>query len=215
MKILIACEYSGTVRDAFAALGHDAWSCDIMPTEKPGQHYQRDVREILNLGWDLMIAHPPCTYLSYAATRHWNQPGRSEKREAAMEFFMQLYNAPIPQVCIENPVGYANSIFRKPDQIIHPYYFGDKHIKRTCLWLRGLSKLWWWKADDLFGNRTMTEYPEPVYSTQRADGSIKLRHFTEANHGGHKRSKSFDGISIAMAAQWGKVVDSHLVYTCA
>lgn len=202
MKVLIACEYSGIMREAFAARGWDAWSCDLLSTDQPGQHIMDDVRNVLDFGWDLMIAHPPCTYLSYAANRYWNQPGRTIKREMGRQLFMSMYNAPIEHVCIENPTGYMNTVFRKPDQIIHPYFFGDKHLKRTCLWLRGLPKLWFWKEDDLFGKRTMTEYPEAVYATERADGSIKLRHFSEASHGGHVRSKSFEGIANAMAEQW-------------
>lgn len=97
--------------------------------------------EILNDSWDMMIAHPPCQYLSYAANKYWDRPGRVEKREAAMRFFMDLYNAPIPRVAIENPVGYPNTVFRKPDQILQPYYFGEGHVKAWCLWLRGLPKL--------------------------------------------------------------------------
>lgn len=203
MKVLVACEFSGITREAFKAQGHDAWSCDLLPTEIPGNHYQGDVTKIINDGWDLLIAHPPCTYLSYAANHVWNVPGRAELREQAMEFFMMFVNAPIEKIAIENPVGYPGKVYRKPDQIIHPFYFGDRQLKRTCLWLKNLPKLWWWKQDDLFGKRTATEYPEPVYATQRADGTVKLRHFTEAAHGGHKRSYSFSAIADAMAKQWG------------
>lgn len=203
MRVLIACEYSGTTRDAFKAQGHDAWSCDLLPTETPGNHFQCDVREILNDDWDLMIAHPPCTYLSRVGNRHWNKPGRAEKRAEAMEFFMQMYNAPIRRVCVENPVGEPNSAFRKPDQIIHPYYFGDRYLKRTCLWLRGLPKLWHWKDDDLFGRQTVTEYPEPIYTSN--EGALKQQnhHFTAAMHGWQIRSLSWSGIAQAMAEQWG------------
>ncbi len=136
MRVLVACEYSGRVRDAFIAKGHDAMSCDLLPTDSLGPHYQGDVFDIINDGWDLMIAHPPCTYLSYAATRHWNKPGRAELREEALKFFLDLYTSNIPKICIENPVGYVNTVWRKPDQIIHPYYFGDPVQKRTCLGLR-------------------------------------------------------------------------------
>lgn len=201
MRILIGCEYSGIVRDAFAALGHDAWSCDLLPIERQGQHIQGDVLNVLADGWDMMIAHPPCTYLSYAANHVWNASGREELRLAAASFFMQLYFAPIKKVAVENPVGWMNTVFRKPDQIIHPYYFGERQLKRTCLWLRGLQPLWFWEQDDLFGEQTMTMFPEPIRvdNTERA----KKRYFTEANSGGHIRSKSFESIAQAMATQWG------------
>lgn len=140
LRVLVACEYSGVVRDAFIARGHRAVSCDLIPTESPGPHMVGDVLEVLD-GWDLMIAHPPCTYMAYAGAANWHDPGRAEKREQAFNFFMALYNAPIPRVCIENPHGYPRKAFRQPDQEIHPYYFGEPQLKRTCLWLRGLSKL--------------------------------------------------------------------------
>ncbi|WP_223847228.1 hypothetical protein [Hymenobacter montanus] len=116
MRVLVACEYSGIVRDAFLAAGHDALSCDLLPTENPGPHHQGDVRELLREGWDLMIAHPPCRYLSYAGTRHWNAPGRAEKREEALKFMRELYHAPIEFVAVENPKGYLGQAFRPADQ---------------------------------------------------------------------------------------------------
>lgn len=217
MRVLVACEFSGIVREAFAARGHDAWSCDILPTEQPGQHYQCDVREVLGLGWDLMICHPPCTYLSHAANRVWNVPGRAELRQAAFEFVLELAGAPVPRIAIENPVGHLNSAWRKPDQVIHPYYFGDRHLKRTCLWLKGLQPLWFWKQDDLFGSRTMTDYPEPLYVHERhpssnyRGGELKKRYYTDSKSivngnkvdGAHERSRTFPAIAAAMAAQWG------------
>lgn len=201
MKILVACEFSGKNRDAFAALGHEAWSCDLRESETPGNHYQGDVRDMLSENWDLLIAHPPCTYLSYAANHVWNKPGRAELREEAMQFFMLFVNCNIPRVCIENPVGYPGKVYRKPDQIIHPYYFGERELKRTCLWLKNLPKLWWWREDDLFGKRTKTDYPEPTYidNTPRQ----KKRYFTDGGHGEKNRSKSFGSIAQAMAQQWG------------
>lgn len=202
MRVLIACEYSGIVRDAFLAVGADAWSCDILPTERPGPHIVNDVRNVLDWDWDMMIAHPPCEKLTYAANHCWNAPGRAIERQMAADFFMLLYNADIPRIAIENPVGWMNTIFRKPDMIIHPYYFGDRQLKRTCLWLKGLPKLWYWNEDDLFGRKTVTAYPEPMYATQREDG-LKLRYFSEGKHGGHERSRTFPGIAAAMAAQWG------------
>lgn len=202
MKILVACEFSGVVREAFKLQGHDAWSCDLLPTEQPGNHIQVDVLSVLNDGWDLMIAHPPCQYLSYAGTHCWNQPGREEKRQEAMQFFMALINAPIARIAVENPRGVPGKLYRKPDQEIHPYYFGDAAMKRTCLWLKNLPKLVWWEQDSFFSPKTMTDRPKAVYATQREDG-IKLRHFTEASHGNLNRARTFRAIARAMAEQWG------------
>ncbi len=161
MKVLIACEYSGTVRDAFTARGHDAWSCDLLPTESPGNHYQGSVFDIIRNGWDLMIAHPPCTYLSYAATKYWNTPGRANKRIEALKFFNRVINARIQKICIENPLGCADAIIRKHDQIIDPYYFGDAHKKRTCLWLKNLPPLQYSLTNTLFEQATGTQKPPP------------------------------------------------------
>lgn len=201
LKILIGCEFSGVVRDAFAARGHDAWSCDILPTERPGNHIQGDVLEVLNDGWDLMIAHPPCTYLSYAANHVWNTPGRAEKRIDALWFFMKFVNAPIERICIENPTGLPNSVYRKPDQIVEPFYFGDSDRKRTCLWLKNLHPLRYSLQDNLFETATAVAPPIPIY-TRKRDG--KAIHFSEARHGGHERSKTFLGIANAMAEQWSE-----------
>lgn len=143
MRVLVACECSGRVRDAFRAKGHDAWSCDIEPSEGSAKyHIQGDVLAHLNKNWDLIIAHPPCTYLSCVGNR-WlaTDPSRYAKRERALKFFLACYNASAPHVCVENPTGYANTKFRKPDQTIHPYMFGEAVKKRTCLWLRGLPML--------------------------------------------------------------------------
>lgn len=206
MRVLIACEESATVRSAFEAMGHDAWSCDILPSRLPGKHYQCSVFEVLySHHWDLLIAHPPCTYLTYAGNRYWNDDGRAVKREMAYQFFLRLANAPVKRIALENPVGYPNTMYRKPDQILHPYYFGDPYLKKTCLWLKNLPKLWYWQQDDLFGSRTATDYPEPVYKTYRPDGTVKLRHFAEASHGSTERSKTFPGIAKAMADQWGRL----------
>ena len=200
MKVLIACEFSGIVRDAFARRGHEAWSCDLLPTEREGNHIQGDVLEILDDGWDLMIAHPPCTYLSYVGMRHWNKPGRKELREEAMAFFMEFINAPIERICVENPLGYPSQSYRQSDQTFHPYYFGDKYLKRTCLWLKNLPTLTYQLYDDMFGKRTATDKPTPIYYLKTSGKAI---HWTEAVKGGKKRSKSWGGIAEAMATQWG------------
>lgn len=209
IRVLVACEYSGCVRDAFAAKGFVAWSCDFLESETPGNHYTGSVLDILDDGWDLLIAHPPCTYISYAATKYWNEKGRVFKRLKALELFAQLLEADIQHICIENPLGCADAVIRKHDQIIHPYYFGDEHLKRTCLWLKNLPKLEHRKQDDLFGIKTHTANPDPIY----VDKSGKKRYFTDAisgtNKGGHKRSKSFPGIASAMAEQWSKYINNH------
>lgn len=140
MRVLVACEFSGVVRDAFRALGHDAWSCDLLPCERdPAWHIQRDVLPLLAEGWDLMIAHPPCTYLAVSGARWWK--GREALQLEAIHFVEALYNAPIARVAIENPIGRLSTVFRKPDQIIQPWQFGHGETKATCLWLRNLPPL--------------------------------------------------------------------------
>lgn len=220
MKVLIACEFSGIVRDAFARRGHDAWSCDLLPTESPGQHIQGDVMGVIYDGWDLMVAHPPCTFLTYAGMAHWNKPGREEKRIAAMELFMLMYNAPVHKVCVENPFGWPCQQFRKPSQVINPFDFGEPIRKRTCLWLRGLPMLM--TSDTLWGDgvsQKAVAAPEPVYvGTRKSTGKSKNRytqdvrprnwHHTEAMgvkglDRAHERSRSFKSIAEAMAEQWG------------
>jgi hypothetical protein len=250
MRVLVACEYSGTVRDAFKALGHHAVSCDLLPTELPGMHYQGDVLDLLDgwepvmhmqecdpegdgwclinnidtaicncIGptmdgdeteyklvggvllwrpldspnWDLMIAHPPCTYLSVSGL-HWNGrvPGRAEKTEEALDFVRLLMNSPIDQIAIENPVSCISSRIRKPDQIIQPWYFGEDASKKTCLWLKNLP---------------------PLVETDRLPGDNKTRRSNQTPSGQNKlgpspdrwkeRSKTYQGIADAMASQWG------------
>lgn len=208
LRVLIACEFSGIVRDAFARLGYDSWSCDISPSERPGNHLQCDVREVLACGWDLMIAHPPCQYLSYAGTAWWNRPGRAEKREAAMQFFLELANAPIPHICIENPRGLPCQSYRSPDQIIHPYYFGDPFLKRTCLWLKNLPPLWWWDQPGSVFAVTSCGRPEPLYvdKTPRK----KKRYFTDSGaRSSRDRARTFPAIARAMAEQWSEYTTRH------
>jgi hypothetical protein len=142
VKVLVACEYSGTVRDAFRARGHDAMSCDLLPTDVPSPHYQGDVQEILRDGWDLMIAHPPCTYLSVSGM-HWTRRGLRDPQltEDALAFVRQLLDAPIPRIALENPVSVISTLIRPPDQIVQPWMFGHDASKKTCLWLKGLPLL--------------------------------------------------------------------------
>lgn len=183
MRVLVACEFSGTVRDAFAAAGHDAWSCDILPSETPGNHIQGDVLSVLNDGWDLMIAHPPCTYLSYAGLRWFKvQPDRMDKAKEGFEFFMQLVNAPIPCIAIENPKGYPLAWHRISDQKIHPWHFGEPYTKETHLWLKNLPPL--------------------MYTQIHIDPFVNWTKYKKGSHSGKGRSKTFPGIAAAMAAQW-------------
>lgn len=196
MKVLIACEYSGTVRDAFRALGHDAMSCDLLPTDAPGPHYQGDVRDILNDGWDLMIAHPPCTHLAVSGAR-WFHLKQAEQAES-LEFVKLLLSAPIPRIALENPVSIISSRIRKPDQVIHPYQFGHDASKATCLWLKGLPLL------------TPTEHVPP----RLVDGKPRWANQTDSGQNRLPptadrwkiRSKTYDGIARAMAEQWGGLV---------
>lgn len=201
MKILIACEYSGIVRETFSRKGHDAWSCDLLDTEISGKHYKGDVRDILYEHWDLMIAHPPCTYLSNAGARHLYKGGilneeRYKKGLDAKDFFMLFYNSKIEKVCIENPI--PSKIYKLPEytQVIQPYYFGEPFQKRTCLWLKGLPKLWYRKQDDLFGQKTMTDEAQST--------KISGNWFNKGGADRQKnRAKTFSSIAVAMAEQWG------------
>jgi len=202
VKVLVACEYSGVVRDAFTAKGHDAWSCDILPTESPGQHIQGDVLAILGDGWDLMIGCPPCTYLSYVATRSWNDKGRVYKRLDALKFFTDLWEAPIEKICLENPKGCASPTIAKYSQIIQPWYWGDPYYKTTCLWLKNLPKLIHYPENSFWGKKTHV-VAEPIYISK----SGKRVHWEGVVRGGsnraHVRSRFWGGISRAMADQWG------------
>lgn len=215
MNILIACEYSGIVRDAFLKKGHNAVSCDLLKSDSDlGEHYIGNVLDIINNGWDMLIGFPPCTYLTYAGMRNWYDDGRAIKRIKAAEFFMQLYDSKIEKVCIENPFGIMNKIFRKPDMIVHPYYFGEREMKRTCLWLKGLPKLEYSLENNLFFNKTSTDKPLPNrVELCKKTGKTKNRYFTDSIiydeekkmrfKTGHEKSKTFKSIANAMALQWG------------
>lgn len=199
MKVLVACEFSGVVREAFKAKGHDAWICDILPTEIPGQHIQDDVLKHLDEGWDLMIAHPPCTYLSYAATSSWNKEGRLQKRLEALNFFAQFWLAPITKICVENPMGCASPTIAKYSQIIQPYYFGDTESKRTCLWLKNLPLL---VPTNIVKPKVYGYYNNGKNKGKPIYGNNYLK-FSEDR--GHIRSRFFKGIADAMAEQWGTI----------
>jgi hypothetical protein len=194
MRVLVACEFSGIVRDAFARRGHDAWSCDLLPTEKPGNHIQGDVLEILNDGWDLMIGHPPCTYLTVSANK-WlkDQPARKSgalvgearrnARNEAIQFFMQLWNANITKIAIENPIGCMSSVFRKPDQVLQPWMFGHGETKATCLWVKNIPPL------------------QPTFIVEGREQ--QLHYLARTPHRWKNRSRTYQGIADAMADQWG------------
>lgn len=210
MRVLVACEYSGTVRDAFSLKGHDAWSCDLLPSEslltnREGKHIQCNVLEVLGDGWDLLIGHPPCTYISYAGTQFWNTKGRVFKRLEALRFFAELWEAPIPYICLENPKSCASPIIAKYSQEIQPYYFGDAQLKTTWLWLKNLPLLKYSSHDNLFIQKTSVGKPQPLY----VDKSGKKRHFTDSI--GHSpkqakiRAKFWPGVAKAMAEQWGNI----------
>jgi hypothetical protein len=196
MKVLIACEYSGTVREAFRSMGHNALSCDLLPTEVPGPHYEGSVFDIIDDGWDLMIAHPPCTYLCSSGL-HWNKrrPGRSEKTQAAAEFVVKLWEANIPRVCIENPVGCLPRFIGPAAQWIQPHQFGHNASKKTGLWLRGLPNL----------VSTQNVQPRmingrPRWANQTDSGQNKL---SPSDDRWKLRAKTYEGIAAAMAEQWG------------
>lgn len=200
MKVLIACEFSGTVRDAFRALGHDAVSCDLLPSETPGPHLQCDVRDVLADGWDLMVAHPPCTYLASSGL-HWNtrRPGREAETAAALAFVRDLLTAPIHRIALENPIGRISSAVRRPDQIIHPWQFGDDASKATCLWLKNLHPLQ--PTNVLSGGRQARR------ANQTASGQNRLAPSPDR---WKLRSLTYPGIARAMASQWGADVPADL-----
>ena len=193
MRVLIACEYSGVVRDAFLKRGHDAMSCDLLPTDAPGPHYQGDVFDIINDGWDLMIAHPPCTYLSVSGM-HWTTRGLRDPQltEDALTFVRWLMTAPIKRIAIENPISVISSRIRKPDQIVQPWWFGHDASKKTCLWLKNLPLL---TSTDMLPGDAKTRR-----ANQTASGQNKL---PPSKDRWKIRSATYQGIADAMAAQWG------------
>lgn len=196
MRVLVGCEYSGRVREAFRGLGHDAWSCDLLPAEDSSPyHLDVDVLELLDEGWDLAIFHPPCTYLASSGL-HWNQriPGRSQLTEEALDFVTKLLNANIPRIALENPVGCISTRIRKPDQIIQPWYYGDDASKKTCLWLKNLPKLV--DTNRLPGDSSTRR------ANQTPSGQNRLGPSTDR---WKERSRTYKGIANAMAQQWGNL----------
>jgi hypothetical protein len=190
VKVLIACEFSGIVREAFAKRGHDTWSCDLLDTEIPGKHIKGDVLEILNDGWDLMIAHPPCTFLCRNRARQNALENQDKAIADGKEFFMKFYEANIPKICVENPLPSKMSGLPKYTQIIQPWYFGHDHSKKTCLWLKGLPNL------------TPTKIVQITYITTK-NGFRYTRGWYEMPRKSIPRSRTFQGVADAMADQWG------------
>ncbi len=193
MRVLVACEFSGVVRDAFLADGHDAWSCDLLPTERPGPHFQRNVLDLLSghrngEAWDLLIAHPPCTHLAVSGARWFTE--KQPEQADALEFVRELLTAPVPRICLENPISIISSRIRKPDQIIQPWHFGHGETKATCLWLKNLPRL---VPTNIVDGRQARVHREPP-------GPDRWKN----------RSRTFTGIAAAMADQWGNLDELEL-----
>lgn len=186
MRVLVACEYSGRVRDAFLAAGHYAMSCDLLPSESPsGPHYQGDVFDVIGHGWDLLIAHPPCTHLAVSGARHFAAKAASGVQEQALSFVRNLLTASVPRIALENPVSIISSRIRKPDQIVQPWQFGHGETKATCLWLKGLP---------------------PLVPTDVVPGcEPRIHRLAPGPDRWKERSRTFTGIASAMAEQWGKL----------
>lgn len=182
MKILVACEYSGKVRDAFASYGHYALSCDLLPTDVPGNHYQGDVMDIINDGWDMLIAFPPCTHLAASGARWFHL--KQKEQSDALDFVATLMSAPIEKICIENPVGIISSRIKKPTQIIQPWMFGHGETKATCLWLKNLPLL------------------QPTNVVEGREN--RIHKMPQTKNRWKLRSETYSGIAKAMAEQWGK-----------
>ena len=196
MKILVACEFSGIVRDAFRARGHDAVSCDLLPTERPGPHLQGDILEmgILDRAWDMVIAHPPCTHLAVSGAGRFAQKRADGRQQEGIDFFMRFTRLDhVPRVCIENPICIMSSVWRKPDQIIQPYEYGHPESKKTCLWLKGLPKL--------VPTRILPLPESGRWANQTPSGQNKLG---PSKDRAKIRSRTYQGIADAMAEQWGK-----------
>lgn len=213
MRVLVGCEYSGTVRDAFTARGHDAISCDFLPTDKPGKHYQGNVFDIINDGFDLAIFHPTCTFLCGSGARwfyhpedkhlpieqrrpHPKYPNRKQDQKDAFEFFMQLYNCNIPKIAVENPIGVVSRLFRKPDQVVQPWMFGDEASSFTCLWLKNLPLL---TPTKIVGRGEFITHKSGVKKPKWYADALNLPPKERMKI----RSKTFQGIADAMAEQWG------------
>lgn len=189
MKVLVACEFSGTIRDAFLKRGHEAMSCDLLPTESPGPHYKGDLFDVIDYPWDLAIFHPECTHLSVSGARHFKDKKLDGRQQSAVSFFMKILknSQHIPMTCLENPVSIISSLYRKPDQIIQPWMFGHGETKATCLWLKGCPHL------------------KPTNEVQGREN--RIHRMPPSENRWKERSKTYPGIADAMAEQWGKPTD--------
>lgn len=216
MKILIACEESQAVCKEFRKLGHEAYSCDILECSggHPEWHFKQDIFEVINKGWDMMIAFPPCTHLTVSGARHFEQKRKDGRQQQGIDFFMSMINAPIEKIAVENPIGIMSTNYRKPDQIIQPYYFGDPFQKTTCLWLKNLKPLYYNLEPNIFdSNVTATkDKGEMIYWIDKKTGKQKsqakwyydaLINAKTKEERSTLRSKTFPGIAKAMAEQWG------------
>lgn len=184
MKVLVGCEYSGIVRDAFIAAGHEAISCDLLPTEQHGPHYQGNVLDIINDEWDLGIFHPPCTHLAVSGARYFNEKIADGRQDEALEFVRFLMNAPIKHICVENPISIISSRIRRPDQVLQPWQYGHGETKATCLWLKNLPLL------------------QPTHIVEGREA--RIHHLPPSPDRWKERSRTFTGIAQAMASQWSK-----------
>ena len=219
MRVLVACEFSGVVRDAFIALGHEAMSCDLLPTDIPGRHYQGNVLDIIDDGWDLIIAHPPCTHLASSGARYFEQKRKDGRQQAAIEFFLAIAQADCSKIAIENPVGIMSTCWRKPDQYIQPYQFGHPESKKTGLWLKNLPALkptkivepeYYTLSDGtVYRDKKGKRYSETRYLSGRMQGRYRNQTPSGQNKIGPSadrwklRSTTYQGIADAMADQWG------------
>lgn len=190
MRVLVACEFSGVVRRAFAAAGHDAWSCDLLPAEDGGPHIQGDALDAVASGWDLMIAHPPCTYLAVSGARWFAE--RKPQQRRALQFFWAMLQSPIPRIAVENPIGIVSTRIRKPDQIVQPWQFGHRETKATCLWLKGLPRL------------VPTDVVGPPRGPEEKRRFACIHRMPPGPNRGRERSRTYEGIALAMAEQWGQ-----------
>lgn len=208
LRVLVACEYSGSVRDAFRALGHDAISCDLLPSDVPGPHHQGDVFEIINNGFDIMVAHPPCTHLAVSGAR-WFKHKQNEQKEA-LEFVQRLMDAPIKHIAIENPVSIISSRIRRPEQIIQPWMFGDPFQKTTCLWLKNLPGL---QSTKVVDKGEFFEWTDKKTGKKKRQAVWYKEAWSKGDLRWKIRSKTFQGIANAMADQWSRYVVQERQFT--
>ena len=188
MRVLVACEYSGRVRNAFRSLGHEAWSCDLLDSEDESTHHIKgDCLEVIRDGWDLMVAHPPCTHLAVSGSRWFPEKVASGEQKEAIEFFLALARSPFSRIAIENPICIMSSVWRQPDQVVHPWQFGHGETKATCFWLKGLP---------------------PLVPTKIVQGrEPRVHHMPPGPNRWKERSRTYEGIAEAMASQWGNYSD--------